>query len=219
MGSWSPGKALESPLSVRSPRLGLAAVSGQLLCRFPHGLRREAGRMRHLGRVLPCTLLGSEGCWQALSLSFPSVQQVRFWLPSQLQLFLPAGINRPGPVPALKQLHSCKWILQLPVLNNHVLFLHTINQLLPSTQRWLQAQGGALEERWWYIKLRSFLCRFACSLGRSGSASCKPCMPTDSIQHASAIRVMKNSIIWARHCSRRVLFLGPNIPREIFLYA
>lgn len=76
------------------------------------------------------------------------------WLPSQLQLFLPAGFNRPGPIPAQKQLHSCKWILQLPVLNNHVLFLCTINQLLPSTLRWLQAQGGALEERWWYIKLR-----------------------------------------------------------------
>ncbi|KAK4815374.1 hypothetical protein QYF61_001362 [Mycteria americana] len=37
-------------------------------------------------------------------------------------------------------------------------------------------------------------------------------MPADSIQHSSAIRVMKNSIIWARRYSRRVLFLGPNLP-------
>ena len=135
MGSWSPDKTPESPLSARSPGLGLAAVSGQLLCRFPRGPCRGAGRMRHLGRVLPCTLLSSEGCWKAPSLCFPFVQQAWFWLPLQLQLFLPAGINRPGPVPAQKQLHSCKWILQLPVLNNHVLFLRTINQLLPSTQR------------------------------------------------------------------------------------
>lgn len=156
-------------MNARGP--GLAAVSGQLLFTFPRGPGWGARRTRHLGRVLPCTLLGSEGCWQAPSHSFPSVQQARFWRPSQLQLFLPAGINRPGPVPALKQLHSCKWILQLPVLNNHVLFLCTLNQLLPSTQRWLQAQGGALEERWWCIKLRSFLCRFVSVLGRSGSTS------------------------------------------------
>lgn len=128
------------PLNARSPGLWLATVSGQFLCRLPCGPHSGVGRMRHLGRALPCTPLGSEGCWQAPSLPFPSMQQARFWLPSQLQLFLPAGINRPGPVPAQKQLHSCKWILQLPVLNNHVLFLCTFNQLLPSTQRWLQAQ-------------------------------------------------------------------------------
>lgn len=148
MGEWVQTGDQHGPLSARSPRLGLAAVSGQLFCRFPSGPCRGAGRKTHLGKVSPCTLLGSEGYWQTPSLSFLSVQQAQFWLPSQLQLFLPAGINRFGPLPAQKQLHSCKWILQLPVLNNRVLFLCTINQLLPSTRRWLWAQGGALEERW-----------------------------------------------------------------------
>lgn len=106
MDSWSPGKTLKSPLHARSPGLGLAAVSSQLLCRFPCGLHRGAGRTRHLGRVLPCTRLGSEGCWQAASLFFLFVRQGQFWLPSQLQLFLPAGINYSGPVPSQKQLRS-----------------------------------------------------------------------------------------------------------------
>lgn len=114
-------------------------VAGYSSSALPSGPHSGVGRRRHLGRALPCTPLSSEGCWQAPFLLFPSVQQAWIWLPSQLQLFLPAGINRPGPVPAQKQLHSCKWILQLPVLNNHVLFLCTFNQLLPCTQRWLQA--------------------------------------------------------------------------------
>lgn len=83
-------------LSARNSGLWLATVSGQFLCRLPHGPRSGVGRRRHLGRAVPCTPLSSGGCWQAPFLPFPSLRTAGSDLAAFTAAAVPTSWNQPS---------------------------------------------------------------------------------------------------------------------------